>query len=96
MSTDCVPCHFAWEEKHALPYLPPSYQTWLLREHAELKRRKYPARLVIEHAEREMEIFRRFVPPHILNQIHDDHERFTPVLQAFALNDLPTPTTRIA
>lgn len=96
MATDCIPCHFLWEERNAIPLLPEAEQRRILADHAELKRTGYPARAVIEHSEREMEIFRLYLPPAMLCEVHNDHQRFMPVLDAFAANGLPVPLGRIA
>lgn len=95
MATDCVPCHFEWEEKHVLPYLCRHEQAWLLEEHRTLRLRGYPAAEVIEHAEREMPIFRARLPPHLLAHVENDHERFHPTLIEYARRGLNAPTTAI-
>lgn len=88
---DCLICHCNWEEKHALPYLPERWQKWMKEQHASLKARGWPARAVLLHSQEEMKVFRRYCPPKIISQIEDDHERFEPVLDAFALNNLKCP-----
>lgn len=95
MATDCVPCHFEWEEKHILPYLPPPHQAWVVQEHARLKARGYPAAEVMAHAEAEMEIFHAFAPPELVAHVQHDHDRFHPVLAQYARRGLRAPTTAI-
>lgn len=95
MATDCVPCHFDFEEKELLPHLPMRYRVWLRQEHRQLKERGYPAKEVIEHAKREMPLFRRYCPPHLVVEVADDHRRFHPVLERCAAHGLPAPLTAI-
>jgi len=96
MATDCVPCHFDYEEEKLLPFLPPYYQGWLLREHATLKAHGYPAAEVIAHAEREMPIFARYCPPALVAEVEADHRRFHPTLEHYAGLGLNAPTKAIA
>lgn len=79
---DCVPCHFDYEEEVALPYLPRFWQRWLMAEHVRIRNAGYPAAEVLAHAEREMPVLERFCPPHVVQQVLDDHERLEPELKA--------------
>lgn len=72
----CVECHFAFEEKHCLPYLPPHLQRQLLIEHGQLCAMGQPEHLVEDHARREMEWFRAYVPPEVVAQVEKDHQKY--------------------
>ncbi len=79
---DCLPCHFDYEEKVALPCLPMFWRRWLIAEHVRIRNAGYPAAEVLAHAEREMPIFHRYCPPHVVQQIIDDHERLSARLKS--------------
>jgi hypothetical protein len=97
VATDCIPCHFEYEERVVLPHLPPVYQRWLLREHERIRLGGYLATDVIAHAEQEVIVFRVCrVPPHIVAAVEDDHRRFHPVLQRCAHYGMRAPTSAIA
>lgn len=95
MATDCLPCHFEYEEVHVLPHLPTIHQRWLLWEHAQLKANGYPAADVIAHSRRELAVFRRYAPAHLVAQVEDDHRRFHPVLERCAHLGIGVPTSAI-
>jgi len=81
---DCVPCHFDWEEEHALPHLPFWGKIWLLGEHRRIRAAGYPAADVIAHAEEEMALFREHCPRWIVERIELEHHKFHPVLEVRA------------
>jgi hypothetical protein len=95
VATDCLPCHFEYEEQHVLPYLPPIYRRWLLWEHKQLKEAGYPAADVIAHSQREVPVFRRFCPAHLVDAVVEDHRRFHPVLERCAHLGIGVPTSAI-
>lgn len=68
----CVECHFEWEEEHAFPFLPPGARRLIEAEHRRLLRTK-DCEETIRHSQREVAIFRRYVPAPILSRILDDH-----------------------
>lgn len=68
--------HFAWEEEHALPYLPDSLQRRLRAEHKRLREAGYPRDQVLLHAEMEMGWFRRYCPSWIVEKIEADHAHY--------------------
>jgi hypothetical protein len=72
----CLECHFSYEEKYALPYLPAAAQHRLRREHKQLLAEGLPPHKIHEHAEREMEWFRTYCPPEIVAQIDFDHQEY--------------------
>ena len=78
-STDvacCLECHFAYEEKYAFPYLPPSGRHILRRQHKWLQSMGFPHDAVEEHAQYEMMWFRKYCPPEICDQIEADHVEY--------------------
>lgn len=81
MTTQCISCHFEWEEEVVLPLLP-WWDRWMLRlEHRSLARRNYPAHAVLDHAEREMVLFRKYAPQHVA-EADAQHERVAAALSA--------------
>jgi hypothetical protein len=70
----CHDCHFTFEEKEVLRYLPKEAQKKLRAEHASLRRAGYPRDAVIEHARREMILFQKFCPQSLVDQVQADHE----------------------
>jgi hypothetical protein len=72
----CVECHFAFEEIHAFPHLPTHLAEQIRQEHNALHAAGYPKAEVLAHAEREMEIFRKYCPPDVLQQLDDDHAAY--------------------
>jgi len=59
-----------------MPYLPEPLKRELLQAHKWLEDFGYPADAVRAHGIREMEWFRKYVPPGIVAQINTDHESF--------------------
>jgi hypothetical protein len=97
VATDCIPCHFEYEEKVVLPHLSLFWQQWLLREHERIRLGGYLAADVIAHAEEEVIVFQGCrVPAPILAAVEDDHRRFHPVLQRCAHYGMRAPTSAIA
>lgn len=72
----CIRCHFDFEEDEIFPYLPEAARRRLKRTHDKLRRRKYPHAEVEQHAADEMVVFRRYVPPHLLERVEHDHALF--------------------
>lgn len=68
--------HFDWEERNALPHLPPSLQRRLVVEHNQLRAQGFPRDAVLLHAEMEMGWFRRYCPAWVVEKIVQDHVRF--------------------
>jgi len=68
----CLRCHFAWEERNALPLLPPEIADRLLREHAAIERCGFPKSLLDDHGTRELIQFRRYCPE-LVPQVEADH-----------------------
>ncbi len=74
----CAPCHFAEEEKHALPYLLPAERQALLRAHREiLAMPEGPLReaRTCAHARWEDELFPRRLPRALAMHFVQDHHR---------------------
>ncbi len=74
MPACCLKCHFRWEEREVLPYLPPDVQDRLLREHAAIERCGFPKSLVDDHGDRELVPMRRYCPPELVAAVEADHE----------------------
>lgn len=72
----CLECHFAYEEKHCWPYLPPSARHTLKREHQWLKANGFPPDAVREHSQNEMRYFRYYCPANLVAQIDRDHHEY--------------------
>ncbi len=72
----CVECHFAYEERVAAPYLPPSARAWLRAQHEHLKSSGYPPLEVERHAIEEMRLYRKHCPSDIVELIMIDHVEY--------------------
>ncbi len=78
MSACCERCHFADEERLALPHLPPADQQRLLAEHRQLLAMPAsPAReaAVLSHACWEEVLFPRSLPLQLVARFHGQHVR---------------------
>ena len=72
----CVECHFAWEERHALKYLPARIAREIRDQHKELKDAGYPRDKVIRHSKWEDRWFRAYCPDPVVTQIENDHTAY--------------------
>lgn len=75
----CLACHFAEEERLALPYLTPSEQVHLLTSHAVLRALEGPARnaAIAAHAAWEDELFPSRLPARLTAHFIDAHRRIS-------------------
>lgn len=69
----CLECHFSYEERLALPFLPRHWQVRLVAEHMALERDGFPEADVKAHAAWEEEVFRLYVPASVRQIIERDH-----------------------
>lgn len=78
----CPQCHFRWEERHVVPFLPLDVRLRLDREHAELAVAGYPYDPVEGHATWEETVFRPYLPPAIYGELVRQHRALAPRLKA--------------
>lgn len=73
---DCVECHFRYEEERVLLLVPASDAAWIRAEHRDLLARGKPHAEMMDHAEREMRVFRRHAPQWMLDKLDREHSKF--------------------
>ena len=94
-SSDCIPCHFAAEERAALRFSTALHR-WLVEEHRKIQEAGYPPEAILAHAREEAVIFRRLLPPKVAEVFFDDHDRMDPILEQLVDDGVAsTPTGRL-
>lgn len=72
----CLQCHFSFEEKHLLPYLPLDLQDLIRAQHQWLILHGFPPEWMDHHSRQEEEWYRQYCPPELVAQVEEDHDAY--------------------